>query len=206
MGPSQAYGAQLNVPGFLANSLAGARVLFDGVPAALIYESALQISALVPYEVAGQTSTSMQVEYLRVDQRATFVGRWLQRRPPYSPIHQPARVPGAILDQNYQLISSTHPAKPGDNVILYLTGEGKADPEALDGRIAAGAAPNNTPVTVTIGGIKAKTTYAGRAPGEAFGLMQINAEIPDGVASGNAQVQVTIGKGTSPAGVTIAIQ
>jgi uncharacterized protein (TIGR03437 family) len=121
--------------------------------------------------------------------------RWLPRRQRFSPIHQ-----------NYQLISTTHPAKPGDNVILYLTGEGKADPEALDGRIASGAAPNNTAVTVMIGGIKAKTTYAGRAPGEAFGLMQINAEIPDGVASGNASVQVTVGKATSPAGVTVAIQ
>ena len=74
------------------------------------------------------------------------------------------------------------------------------------GRIAVGAAPTNTPVTVTIGGIQANVTYAGRAPGEAFGIMQINAEIPSGVASGNVPVQVVIGKAISPAGVTIAIQ
>jgi uncharacterized protein (TIGR03437 family) len=205
MGPAQAYGAQLNVPGFLANSLAGARVLFDGVPAALIYESALQISALVPYEIAGQTSTSMQVEYL--GSTSAPLSLPVAATSPAIFTYPPTGTgPGAILDQNYQLISSTHPAKPGDNVILYLTGEGKADPEALDGRIAAGGAPTNTPVTVMIGGVKANTTYSGRAPGEAFGLMQINAVIPDGVASGNASVQVTIGKGTSPAGVTIAIQ
>jgi len=205
MGPAQAYGAQLNVPGFLANSLAGARVLFDGVPAALIYESALQISALVPYGVAGQTSTSMQLEYLG-STSAPLSLQVAATSPAIFTYPPTGSGPGAILDQNYQLISAAHPAKPGQNVILYLTGEGKADPEALDGRIAAGAAATNTAVTVMIGGIQAKATYAGRAPGEAFGIMQINAEIPNGVASGNAPVQVIIGKGTSPAGVTIAIQ
>jgi uncharacterized protein (TIGR03437 family) len=205
MGPAQAHGAQLNVPGFLSNSLAGAQVLFDGVPAALIYESALQISALVPYAVAGQTSTSVQVEYLGSTSTPTVLQ--VAATSPAIFTYPPAGTgPGAILDQNFQLISATNPAKPGDTVILYLTGEGKADPEALDGRIAVGAAPINTPVTVTIGGIQANATYAGRAPGEAFGIMQINAEIPNGVPPGNVPIQVVIGKGTSPAGVTIAIQ
>ncbi|HLK20765.1 MAG TPA: hypothetical protein VKT81_17555 [Bryobacteraceae bacterium] len=205
MGPPQAYGAQVNVPGFLSNSLAGARVLFDGVPAALIYESALQISALVPYEVAGQTSTSVQLEYLGSTSAAVSLP--VVATSPALFTEPPTGTGlGAILDQNYQLISSTNPAKPGDNVILYLTGEGNVDPDAMDGRIASGAAPKNTPVTVTIGGVKANTTYAGRAPGQVFGIMQINAVIPNGMASGNAPVQVTIGKANSPAGVTIAIQ
>ena len=205
MGPTGAYGSELNVPGFLANSLAGARVLFDGIPAALIYESALQISALVPYEVAGQTSTSMQVEYL--GSTSTPLSLPVAATSPAIFTEPPTGTgPGAILDQNYQLISSANPAKPGDTVILYLTGEGKVDPEALDGRIAVGAAPTNTPVTVTIGGTNANVTYAGRAPGEAFGIMQINAEIPSGVPSGNVPIQVVIGKAISPPGVTIAIQ
>ena len=205
MGPTGAYGSYLNVPGFLANSLAGARVLFDGVPAALIYESALQISALVPYEVAGHASTSMQVEYL--GSTSTPLSIPVAPTSPAIFTEPPTGSgPGAILDQNYLLISSANPAKAGESVIMYLTGEGKADPEALDGRIAVGAAPTNTPVTVMIGGLKAHVTYAGRAPGEAFGIMQINAEIPSGVRSGNASVQVTIGNASSPAGVTIAIQ
>ena len=40
-----------------------ARILFDDVPAALIYISGAQSSAIVPYGVAGRASTRVVVEY-----------------------------------------------------------------------------------------------------------------------------------------------
>src|ERR1039458_1110593 len=52
MGPSSVVGLQLDQQGRVANTLSQVRVLFDGNPAPLIYVSATQISAMVPYGVA----------------------------------------------------------------------------------------------------------------------------------------------------------
>ena len=38
-------------------------MLFDGIPGPMIYASARQTSAVVPYAVAGRLSTRVQVEY-----------------------------------------------------------------------------------------------------------------------------------------------
>jgi hypothetical protein len=46
------------------------RVLFDGVVSPVIYASATQTSVMVPYGVAGRTSTNVQVEYLGVQSAA----------------------------------------------------------------------------------------------------------------------------------------
>jgi uncharacterized protein (TIGR03437 family) len=49
--------------------------------------------------------------------------------------------------------------------------------------------------------------YAGGAPGEIAGLMQINAVIPQDIQTGNAvPVLVTVGSGISQLGVTIAVR
>jgi uncharacterized protein (TIGR03437 family) len=62
------------------------------------------------------------------------------------------------------------------------------------------------PVTVTIGGIGATVQYAGSAPGEVAGLLQVNAVVPQGVSRGAAvPVTVSVGGIASQAGVTIAV-
>jgi uncharacterized protein (TIGR03437 family) len=43
--------------------LEGVHVLFDGVPAPITYARADQVNAVVPYGVAGQSTTKLQVEY-----------------------------------------------------------------------------------------------------------------------------------------------
>src|SRR6185369_8683008 len=66
------FGANLGPPsivtlqvsnGIVTNSLAGTQVLFDGVAAPMIYSLKGQVSAVVPYGVAGKTSTQVQVSY-----------------------------------------------------------------------------------------------------------------------------------------------
>jgi len=76
----------------------------------------------------------------------------------------------------------------------------------VDGKLAS--APYPAPfeaVTATIGGQTVTPEYAGGAPGEIAGLMQINVRIPGTVAQGNAVlVAIQVGQSSQP-GVTLAI-
>lgn len=63
MGPSDPVSLRLTDDRRLATALAGTRILFNDVPAPLVYVSDKQSSAIVPYAVAGRTSVDVQVEY-----------------------------------------------------------------------------------------------------------------------------------------------
>jgi uncharacterized protein (TIGR03437 family) len=61
------------------------------------------------------------------------------------------------------------------------------------------------PATVSIGGVDAQVLYAGSAPGEVEGVVQINAVVPSNVAVGSVPLVVRIGSVASQAGVTISV-
>jgi uncharacterized protein (TIGR03437 family) len=206
LGPSTLQPLQTSSPGFLDSFLAGTRVLFDGIPAPLVYAYQGYVSAIVPYSVAGAASTTVQVEYLGTTSAPVTVPVAANATALFT-VPPTGSGGGAIRDINSQLVSPANPAGVGDWISIYGTGEGKADPDAMDGRIAAGPATSNIPVQVTIGGISAVTEYAGRAPGDVFGVVQINAQIPAGVVPGpNVPIQIEIGGVTSQSGVTVAVK
>ena len=60
-------------------------------------------------------------------------------------------------------------------------------------------------VTVTIGGQPAEVTYAGAAPFQPAGVLQINARVPATVVPGNAAVSVSM-EGIPAKQVAIAVQ
>ena len=64
MGLATGLDWQLTPAGTVPTNLASTSVSFDGVAAPLIYASALQVSAVVPYEVAGNSTTKVQLSYL----------------------------------------------------------------------------------------------------------------------------------------------
>jgi uncharacterized protein (TIGR03437 family) len=67
------------------------------------------------------------------------------------------------------------PAKVGDIISLYATGEGQTSPSGVDGKPASVPLPHPILwVSVTIGGQSVTPVYAGGAPGEVAGVMQIN--------------------------------
>src|SRR4029079_13483047 len=61
IGPPSTLTAQVNPQGRLSSTLGGTQVWFDNIPAPLVYVSASQVSAIVPYEVAAQPATQMVV-------------------------------------------------------------------------------------------------------------------------------------------------
>lgn len=64
LGPAaQIVGTPDPATGLFATSVGGTRVLFDNVAAPIVNTSATQVTAIVPYEIDGKTSTQMQVSF-----------------------------------------------------------------------------------------------------------------------------------------------
>lgn len=63
IGPDSLAGLTLDSSGAVAATLGGMQVLFDGLPAPLIYASGTQTAAVAPYELAGRKETTVQVSF-----------------------------------------------------------------------------------------------------------------------------------------------
>jgi uncharacterized protein (TIGR03437 family) len=94
-----------------------------------------------------------------------------------------------------------------------LTGEGQyansiATPDGYIVPATLNPLPQMNPLpVVTIGGAAAAVQYAGPMVGGILGVLQINAVVPSGGATGNAApVVVAIGNGMSQAGVTAVVK
>jgi uncharacterized protein (TIGR03437 family) len=209
-GAAAVGGLKLDDSGMVATKLNGLQVTFDGKPAPLIYTSANQTNLIVPYEVAGKTSTVVQVVYAAAAgtvQTAAWVLPVAAAAPGVFTLDATGTGPSAVLNQDGSVNSAPNPAARGSIISIYATGEGQTSPAGVTGSVT----PSNTkaptlPVTVTIGGIGATVQYAGSAPGEVAGLLQVNAVVPQGVSRGVAvPVTVSVGGIASQAGVTIAV-
>ena len=115
--------------------------------------------------------------------------------------------PGAAVAQNvagptsYPLNTSASPAKPGQIVILWGTGFGLVD---LPDNAAPGPTQSPVPVAITVGGVPAQPSYAGRAPAVAA-VDNLYFVVPPGVPYG-CQVPVVVTAGGTVANpVYIAI-
>jgi uncharacterized protein (TIGR03437 family) len=93
-------------------------------------------------------------------------------------------------------------------VWIFATGGGTTNPALPDGAITGTPLPRLTQdVSVSIGGLDARVTYAGGAPGALAGLTQINAEVPAGVTPGpSVPVVLKIGGFTSSGNATVAVK
>ena len=206
MGPNTLVGLQLDANGVVAKTLAGAQVFFDNVPAPLVYVQANQVSAIVPYEVSGKTSTQVQVVY-HGDSSAVLSVPVLSAEPGIFTIDSSGSGGGAILNQDGTVNSPSNPAAVGSYVSVYATGEGQTDPAGVDGSVEGWPPPQPVQkVTATVGGISTQVAYAGGSPGSVTGLLQVNLQIPPTLQSGSAFVVLNIGGATSQRGVTIVVQ
>ncbi len=100
-------------------------------------------------------------------------------------------------------ISTTAPAAPGEEIVLYGTGFGATTPAVVDGQLLATASPLVVPPAVTFNGASAKVVFAGLV---GTGLYQINVIVPSGLPDGDAAVVATLGAFNTPAGALITIK
>ncbi len=206
-GPEGLTGAQATPDGgYLTTSLGSVRVLIDGIPAPMVYQTGEAIAAIVPYE-AGLSSTAavqVEVEGVRSD---PFLIPVTSAVPAIFSLNASGAGQGAILNQDLSVNGPGNPAHPGDVVVLYATGEGATSPPGVDGRLALDIRPvPGGTCSVTIGGQASVVSYCGAAPYYASGLIQINVQVPAATAGGNAPVVLSIGGVSSPAAVTVAVE
>jgi uncharacterized protein (TIGR03437 family) len=208
LGPSTLAGLQVNSNGYVSTSLAGTQVLFDGIAAPLVYTEAEQVSAVVPYEVSGRISTQVQVVYQGQNSNvvAMPVGAVM---PGVFTDNSSGQGQGAVVNQDGTVNSISNPASAGSVIFFYATGEGQTNPGGVDGQPDNSPAPTPVaqPITVTIGGINAQVIYAGGVPGLVAGVLQVNVQLPSGIATGNAVPFVlTVGGKASQSNVTFAVR
>ena len=204
IGPFEGLDLRLTSAGLVDTTLGGTRVLFDGVPAPMIYAQAAQVSVVVPFGVAGQLSTQVQIEYQGVRSAPLTVGV-ATAAPAFFTRDASGRGEGAFLNQDYSVNSPAQPAARGSVVMLYATGLGQIP--LRDGEIPTRAIQVPQSVTVRIGGIPAEVQYAGSAPSLVAGVYQVNARVPDGVVLGGAvPVEIAVDGVAGPAGATLAVQ
>jgi uncharacterized protein (TIGR03437 family) len=205
-GPPSLAGLQLDGEGRVAKVLAETRVLFDGQPAPMIYAANGQVSAFVPFAVAGRTTTVMNVEYRGALSPPVYLNV-VDAIPGLFTANASGAGQGAILNQNGSVNSASNPANPGDVIVLFGSGAGQTNPPGADGRLAATPLPELTQtVRVLVDGEPVNVLYAGPAPGLAEGVLQVNARLSPNTRRGrNAQVIVEVGDYRSQPGVTIAI-
>jgi len=213
LGPATELPLQVGSDGRVSNRLGNTRVLFDGVPAALLLASQGQINAVTPCAVAGKQNVTVQVE---------SNGAWtntltvpvLPAVPSIFTLSNSGRGPGAILNfdpatNSYSTNGAGNRIPRGGVAVIYATGFGQTNPACVDG-----AVPNAMPLpmpllplTATIGGKTAVLQYAGAAPGLVHGVFQVNAVVPADVEPApNVPVVITVGGRASQEGVTIAVR
>jgi uncharacterized protein (TIGR03437 family) len=205
LGPPQGVQFQAS-NGFVGTQLAGVSVLFNGIFAPVLYASAKQITAIVPYGVSGGTA-QVVAEYQSLITLSTPVPL-AAAAPALLTADSSGRGQAAAVNAGNENNDARHPASIGTMITLYATGEGATSPAGIDGKLGSAPLPRPVlPVTVTIGGQAATVAYAGGESGTVAGVMRIDVQIPSGIQTGSAvPVGIAVGGVGSATGVTIAVQ
>ena len=191
--------------GIVDSTLANTRVLVGGFAATMIYTSSTQVSAVVPYEIAGKLTTFVQVQYLGQGSN-TVTLNVSTTAPGIFTLNSSGSGPALVVNQDGSVNSDSNPAAQNSVILLYATGEGVTLPAGVNGKVAND--PNSLPqpiltVTATVNHEPVTVNYAGAAPGFVAGVMQVNLQLPPDATSGD--VVLTIGPNSSPPGTTVSI-
>jgi len=193
----------------LPATLGSVSVTFNGIAAPLLYVSPQQINAQLPWEVPATGPVSVVVtngarasapQSVQVGTFSpglfTIAGYAVAINPDGSLAAPIGAIPGV----------ASHPATPGDTLVLWGSGFGAVNPPATTGDNSLDTLRHvATPPTVTIAGIAAPVTFAGLSP-QFVGVYQVNATMPStALPAGAAPVEIEAGGVTSAVQTTIAI-
>jgi uncharacterized protein (TIGR03118 family) len=192
IGPRPAVSSAVSPVG---TSLGGTNVTINGTAAPILYTQADQTNVIVPWGTTGTTASIVVTQGTTVSQTLSL------------PVA--AAAPGLFTsggaalawNQDGTLNSATNAAPAGSVLVLYATGLGQTDPAGQDGSKYGSLVLAETiaPVTATVGGKAAVVIYAGSAPGQIAGVMQVEVVVPTGAGTGSVPVVITTSGASSTA-------
>ena len=207
LGPATPAGLQVDASGSVATTIADTQVLFSGVASPMIFASASQVNAVVPFGAATGT-TQVQVQY-QGQSSTSFPVTVVPAAIGILSASSNGVGQAVAANQDGTLNSPLNPAAPGSVVSFLATGAGQWSPAGVDGAIVgSGDLPHPIlPVHATVGGQPAEVQYAGGAPGIVEGVIQVNLLIPAASQTGAAvPLVLQVGDSVSQPGITLAIQ
>jgi len=104
---------------------------------------------------------------------------------------------GVITHADYSLVTAAHPAVPGEQIVVWMTGFGDVTVLPASGFGSPSGATVTTLPTASLAGTGIQVTYAGLTYG-AIGLAQVQVTLPGTLPAGNPlSLQVIAGGSTS---------
>lgn len=185
-----------SAPSFpLPTSLSAMSLRLGDTPLPLFYVSSGQAAFQVPWEMAGQSETSL-VAVVHGQASAPETVKLAPCAPGIFTTNARGSGQGAIVDAQNRLADELNPAAPASVIVIYCTGLGAVTDPPQTGAAASLTTLSRTATepTVTIGGIVAPVEFSGLSPGN-VGLYQVNVRVPAGVTYG-AAVPVVISMGS----------
>ncbi|MEP7351587.1 MAG: hypothetical protein ABI824_00005, partial [Acidobacteriota bacterium] len=182
--------------------LGNVKVLFNNIPAALYYVSPTQIAVIVPY---GITSSIAQIQVVNNNVTSNAVTAFVSATAPgiFSQNNQGVGNGSVLHNADGSLVTATNPAVPGEYIQVYLTGLGSVFPSIADGSPGGTQQLNTVPDGSVVAAfndglvntpIHGTILFAGLAPGYP-GLYQASVQVPGGLASGPAFLDIATGDG-----------
>jgi uncharacterized protein (TIGR03437 family) len=205
LGPSQLTQNQ-PTGGVFSTTLSGTSVTFNGIAAPILYTSAMQVGAVVPYSVTGSTAQ------VAVTYQGQVSNAFAMSVAPTAPSLFTRNQTGAgqavaVNVRDGSANTAANPAHIGGSISVFATGAGQTAPAGVDGNVGGSTATRPLlPVSATIGGIPATVQSVGAAQGQA-GVMQATLQVPAGVQPGGyVPVVLQVGNVTTTDGaVWIAV-
>jgi len=157
----------------LPRSLGGVEVTVNGIPAPILFVSALQINFQVPFEISLDGPLSVAV--VRGGVPSIVENAPVALYAPGFFINFATGEPYAQRFPDFTPISAANPAREGDVLIVYFNGVGglTTEPETGDAAVVDPLSQALVFPTVTLGGVAQTVTFTGLAPGF-VGLGQAN--------------------------------
>lgn len=192
-------------------------VLMDGVKMPVTYVQENQINAQARAGYSNPGKVELLLNPGTPAERRLTVGNYptVETQPAfftYNGTSVAAKFPDGSIVANPAVVPNGKPARPGDALMLFLTGLGITNPVYQEGEISQGQTPLAHGITVEIGGqalAASDILYSGLASQAISGLYQINIRIPAGTAPGDQPITVKVAGlttgGTTQTGTTIPI-
>jgi uncharacterized protein (TIGR03437 family) len=196
VGPEVGVSAQFDPKtGKLPTILAGVRVFFNDIAAAMFFVRDGQINCQVPFEVIGLGTVEVRVEVDGVVSN-TITVEILDAHPGIYPI---------VGNPDGSINSADNPAPGNSFVSLYTTGQGAVTPALMTGQPAPADGTLHVPVLAVrvLNGEQVLTSATALAP-NFVGLLQINV-ILGNLPPGEYELFIEIGGRRSRLGVTIYV-